>query len=293
MIDYKLLEALAYVVLEGGFERAAEKLHITQSAVSQRVKLLEEQVGQILVTRTVPPRTTRKGKRFLKHYMLVKNLEADLNLEKETDSHETFQTLSVGINADSLATWFFPAIDGFLKSHSIVLDIRVDDQDETHKMLRNGEVVGCISSEKKAVQGCRVAYVGTMNYRLCATPEFTEKYFKAGLSAEALKHAPSVIFNRKDDLQSRFFHQFFGRPATGLPVTYIPSSIEFSQAVINGFGYGMIPDLQGLDHITSGRLKDLAPDCHIKVNLYWHRWNLPSGLMDSFSKAIVKNSVIW
>ena len=54
-IDYKLLKALSVVVQEGGFEKASRVLHISQPAVSQRVKLLEEQTGQVLLTRTSPP----------------------------------------------------------------------------------------------------------------------------------------------------------------------------------------------------------------------------------------------
>ncbi len=58
MFDYKLIEAVAMVAREGGFDKAARAIHITQSAVSQRVKLLEELTGQVLIARTAPPRAT-------------------------------------------------------------------------------------------------------------------------------------------------------------------------------------------------------------------------------------------
>ena len=58
MLDYKLLEAFAMVIIEGGFEKASRRLHLTQSAISQRVKLLEDQYGQILLKRTSPPEPT-------------------------------------------------------------------------------------------------------------------------------------------------------------------------------------------------------------------------------------------
>ncbi|NOX34744.1 MAG: LysR family transcriptional regulator ArgP [Deltaproteobacteria bacterium] len=293
MLDYKLLEALACVILEQGFDKASRRLCITQSAVSQRVKLLEDQAGQVLVTRTMPPRPTPAGQRLLKHYMQVKTLEADLERQVEKKRNSKFKILSAGINADSLATWFFPAVSPFLKCHKVLLDLKVDDQDKTHKMLRNGEVSGCISSQSTPVQGCRATYIGTMTYRLAATPEFAGIYFSKNRDMENFKAAPAVIFNRRDDLHDQFFNMFFKTPMPEIPIHYVPSSEIFADMIINGAAYGMIPDLQALDHILAGRLTDLAPDCHIRVRLYWHRWNLSSQLLDDFSKIMVKNAVIY
>ncbi len=292
MFDYKLLEALAGVIHEKGFDKASQKLHITQSAVSQRIKLLEDQAGQVLVTRTIPPRATQDGKRLLKHYLQVKSLEAELKTSMASNADKDFQVFPVGINADSLATWFLPAIQPVLKKNNIVLDLKVDDQDETHKMLRNGDVSGCISSEKSPVQGCRATRIGTMTYRLAASTDFAEHYFKNGIHEKNVKNAPAVIFNRKDDLHDTFFKSYFKTIIKHIPVHYVPSSEKFVQMILDGFAYGMIPDLQGLDHIKSGHLVDLVPSCHIKVNLYWHRWNLNSSLLDQFSRSIVKNAVI-
>ncbi|RLC00019.1 MAG: LysR family transcriptional regulator ArgP [Deltaproteobacteria bacterium] len=292
MFDYKLLEALACVVHEQGFDKASGKLHITQSAVSQRIKLLEDQVGQVLVTRTAPPKATRDGKRLLKHYMQVKSLEADLEQSMETKGKKHFQVFPIGINADSLATWFFPAISTFLRDHKILLDLKVDDQNETHKMLRNGEVAGCISSEKTSVQGCRVTALGTMTYRLAATNHFVKEYFPQGLDELSVQTAPAVIFNRKDDLHAKCFKKRFKTHIMNIPVNYVPSSEKFAWMIMDGLAYGMIPDLQGLEHIKSGLLVDIAPTCHIGVKLYWHRWSLSSRFLDDFSRAIEKNEVI-
>lgn len=292
MLDYKLLEALAGVIHEKGFDKASQKLNITQSAVSQRIKQLEDQVGQVLLTRTVPPKATWDGKRLIKHYMQVKTLEADVERTMGKDKGNDFRVFPLGINADSLATWFFPAVGDFLKEHRILLDLKVDDQDETHKLLRNGEVFGCISSEKTPVSGCSVMLIGTMTYRLLAAKEFINTYFSEGLDEKSTEAAPAVIFNRKDDLQDLFFRGYFKKSIKNIPVHYVPSSEKFFQMVADGFAYGMIPDLQGLDLIRSGRLMEPAPSCPVKVNLYWHRWNLKSKLLDEFSRAIVKNAVI-
>lgn len=292
MFDYKLLEALAWVIHEKGFDKASQKLNITQSAVSQRIKLLEDQAGRILVTRTVPPGLTRDGKQLLKHYMQVKSLEADLEKTMATKGEKHFRFFPIGINADSLATWFFPAIEHLLKKGDILLDLKVDDQDETRKMLRNGEVSGCISSEKSPVQGCRVTPIGTMNYRLAATKDFIKQYFPRGMDEENVQNAPAVIFNRSDDLHDTFFKQYFEKDIKNIPVNYVPSLEMFARMIVNGQAYGMLPDLQGPEYYQSGQLVDMVPSCHIRVKLYWHCWSLKSKLLDEFSRSIVKNAVI-
>lgn len=296
MLDYKLLQALAIVIQEGGFDKAAQCLNITQSAVSQRIKLLEDQLGTLLVTRTVPPAPTPEGKNLLKHYIQVQSLEADLEQSLNPLAREAFQVFALGINADSLATWFFPAITSFLGENRVVLDLKVDDQEQTHKLLRNGEVAGCISSEKTPVQGCSVTPIGTMRYRMVATPEFAREYFPRGLGKDCLETSPAVIYNRRDDLHARFLKTYFQRFVPGgiqkIPIHYVPSSEKFVELILAGLAYGMVPDLQGLAHIKAGRLVDLAPGYHMGVDLYWHRWNLSSQLLDEFSKAIVKNAVI-
>ncbi len=297
MLDYKLLQALANVIQEGGFDKAAQRLNLTQSAVSQRIKLLEDQVGKLLVTRTVPPAPTAEGKNLLKHYLQVQSLEADLELSLKPLAGENFQVFALGINADSLTTWFFPAINSFLGENRVLLDLKVDDQEQTHKLLRNGEVSGCISSENTPVQGCSVTPIGTMNYRMVATPKFMGIHFPQGIGKDCLKTAPAVIYNRKDDLHARFLKTYFKKSANQkfiqkIPTHYLPSPEKFVGLILDGLAYGMVPDLQGLAHIKTGQLIDLAPDTHIGVDLYWHRWNLSSQLLDEFSKAIVKNAVI-
>ncbi len=292
MLDYKLIEALACVIQEAGFDKASRVLNITQSAVSQRIKQLEDQMGQILVTRTSPPCATDTGRNLLKHYMQVKHLEGDL-LEPVREGDDAFHTLAMGINADSLATWFYPSIEGFIHDNRILLDLKVDDQDETHLMLKRGEVAGCISSEKSAVQGCRAAFLGAMTYRFCATPAFTAQYFPHGVDADSLEKAPVVIFNRKDDLQDQFAHLRYNRRMSLSNIHYVPSSEIFARMIITGAACGMIPDLQSLSQVRSGDLLDLAPEHHIRVDLYWHRWNLDSLLLDQFSRAMIQHANIY
>ena len=170
MIDYRNLAALAAVVDEGGFEKAARVLNLTQSAVSQRIRALEEGLGLVLLVRVSPPTPTAAGRRLLALWRQVRRLEEDVLAEVGRGEGEAFSVLPVGVNADSLATWFLPALDDFLRAHDVLLDVRVDDQEVTHELLRAGEVAGCVSERAEAVQGCRVVPLGVKTYRLVASP---------------------------------------------------------------------------------------------------------------------------
>ncbi len=287
VLDYKLVEALALVVQDGGFDKAANALHITQSAVSQRVKLLEEQMGQILLARSTPPRLTSVGQNLVKHYLQVKQLEDDLFGEMANQVDKKYVSIAVALNADSLATWFLGAIHPFVSEEGILLDIRVDDQEQTHRLLKNGDVVGCISTKDQPLQGCRIEYIGRMNYNMLAAPDFAKKWFPTGLTLAEACRAPAIIFNRKDELHYKLFKLFLGEVPETMPVIYIPSSEKFGDAMAMGLGYGMLPFQQSEPLIRAGRLVDLAPDYTVSVKLYWHCWNLKSQPLVKFTQQLI------
>ena len=287
MHDYKLIEALAKVIECGGFERAARVLCITQSAVSQRLRQLEEGSGQILLSRTTPPQPTTAGRRLLKHYQQVKLLEEGLAAELSTGAVVGPTTLAIGINADSLASWFLNAIQPLLGDAKLLIDLRIDDQEQTHRYLREGEVVGCISTEATAMQGCRVEFLGRMNYRLLATPAFIDRWFPDGLQPAAAESAPAVIFNHKDKLHQRFFEQCIGSFSRRWPAHYIPALEQFLQAISAGYAYGMVPDWQSAALRQNGELSELLPGHELPIELYWHCWNLDSSPLRRFSQQLV------
>ncbi|WP_035042765.1 LysR family transcriptional regulator ArgP [Desulfovibrio sp. X2] len=303
MIDYRCLEALAVVVEEGGFEKGARVLHLTQSAVSQRIRALEEGLGQVLLVRSSPPAPTATGRRLLAHWRQVRRLEEDVLAEAmpgggELDGGRAFTTLPVGVNADSLATWFLPALDGFVREHRVLLDLRVDDQEATHEFLRDGEVVGCVSVRPEAMQGCRVVPLGSMGYRLVAAPDYRDWWCPDGLTPEAAAQLPLVIFNRKDDLHNKLLRQVLGGEPPPLRAHWLPSSEGFVTFIRQGHAAGMLPDAQSFPYLDAaagageghGSLVDLAPGCTVQVDLFWHCWNLRSPLLDELGEALVRGA---
>ncbi|MGD9941276.1 MAG: LysR family transcriptional regulator ArgP [Clostridia bacterium] len=287
MIDYRLLEAFAAVLDEGGFDRAANRLGITQSAVSQRIRALEDGMGRILVLRESPPRATLAGERLLRHYRQVAGLEdetiADLGIRGEAEFHH----LPIAVNADSLSVWFLDAVSPFLVESKTTLEIFVDDQDKTTRFLRAGTVVGCVASDKMDIQGFTATDIGAIRYNLVASPDFSQRWFPDGLDRASVTRAPIIHFNRDDTLQYRALSRILGTPPVVPPAHYVPSAEKLADAVLRGLGYAMIPERHALPEIRQGRLIELDPRGRLDTPLFWYRWNRPSRLLERISELIV------
>lgn len=290
MLDNRLIEALALVIQEGGFDKAAKALFITQSAVSQRVKQLEELTGQVLVVRTTPPQATLAGRKFLKHYLQVKRLEDDLMGGPYGTDRKAFTPIALGVNADSLAFWLLEAIHSFLRKEKALIDIRVNDQEKTHQMLRDGEVIGCISTQKHPIQGCLVEYLGRMNYRLVASVEFAGKWFPDGFVLKDVQQAPALIFDRNDELLYKLLCQALGELPGSIPAHYVPSVEKYAEFIALGHAYGALPDQQTRPLMNAGRVVDLLPGCVVSAKLYWHCWNLRSDILKKLTRNLIDNA---
>ncbi|MEZ0575433.1 LysR family transcriptional regulator ArgP [Halodesulfovibrio aestuarii] len=288
MIDYKQLEAFAAVVENGGFEKAATVLHITQSAVSQRIRLLEDRIGAMLIVRSTPVQPTAMGQKLLGHYKQVSLMEQDLFEDTLGKTVEEYITVPVGINADSLATWIPDTLQELLTTTNILVDIRLGDQDKTHDMLKNGEVVGCVSSQPGPMQGCKTVYLGKMIYVCCATPDFAEKWFPDGFIPDAVRKAPILTYDRTDEMNNEMLTRC-GIRAGEFPTHYVPDSHMFVDMCKKGLGYGMIPSLQIEEELRSKQLIPIVEKYSVTVRLYWHCWNLQTRhimmLTDAFEKV--------
>lgn len=292
MIDYKLLEAFAMVVREGGFEKAATVMNLTQSAISQRIRLLEERAGKVLLSRTSPPRPTEAGQRLIKHYLQVRLLEDSLEDDFSGNDKSISVRLSLGINADSLSSWFLPAIGDLLLDGKVLIDLYVDDQEQTHKLLRDGTVVGCISDKASSMQGCTVDYLGAMKYRLLARREFVSKWFPQGLNAISAENAPAVMFSRMDMLHYKILQEVLGRAVNVNAIHYVPSNEQFLKMISAGYAYGMVPDWQSETLRSSGEIIEVHNRASDVVEHYWHCWNIDSAPLKTLSSRLVDKAKI-
>ncbi|MBY5968942.1 LysR family transcriptional regulator ArgP [Halomonas denitrificans] len=269
MLDYKLLNALAAVLEHQGFERAARALGLTQSAVSQRVKLLEARLGQPVLIRGTPPTPTGLGRRLLNHVQQVRLLEAEL-IEEAPSLTVGYRQLRIAINADSLATWWPQAVGDYLKHQAITLDLVIEDQDVGLERMRKGEVAACLCASDTPVQGARVISLGAMRYRALASPDFLARHCPQGATAEALQHCPAIIFGPNDQLQHRFLD---AQGVTGPFPHHRCASVEgFIGLAKAGLGFGLVPDIQARRELAEGTLVDVVDGWHLDVPLFWHFW---------------------
>ena len=288
MLDYAALNALAAVVREGSFERAARALHVTPSAVSQRVRLLEERVGCALVVRGQPCKPTDTGRRMCQHMDRVRLLEQELTdtLPVLVADGPTRVPLPVAVNADSLATWFAPALAAFAAEAPVLVELSVDDQDHTAEWLRTGAVVAAVTSAARPATGCNSRPLGVMRYLAAASPAYVARYLAQGVGAGSLAQAPSLLFNTKDELQATWVRRLCHRHVE-LPRHTLPSPQAFVTAALAGMGWGMFPQEMVADHLTEGRLVELVPDTPLDVPLYWQTARAASGLLDGLTRQIV------
>ena len=284
MIDHRLL-AFEAVLQEGGFERAARRLALTQSAVSQRVKLLEAELGQVLLVRSKPVRPTPAGRRLLPYLAQLRLMEAEARRALSPRQVDGPLRLAVGVNADSLATWFIGAVAEVVRDEGIVLDCVVDDQDHTHALLADGEVLGCVSTRADPMRGCAAVRLGAMPYLCAGSPDFRALWFPQGLTATALARAPAIVFGHHDDMHEAFLLRNFGLDSRRYPHHVVPSSEGFMAFALAGLGYGFVPEIQARAHLARGELVDLAPERE-EVVLYWHHWQVQSPVMARLAQAI-------
>jgi len=288
IFDSAALECLAAIVEEGGFERAAIRLSITQSAVSQRLRALEAQVGTVLLVRTRPTRPTGAGRLLLKHAMQMRLLRADLEGDLQDlapGASREEDRVSIAINADSIATWALKALDPLVTA-GLPLEIITDDQDFTHEWLREGQVLGCVTTLQAALRGCKVLALGAMHYVAVASAAYARAHCPQGLTASNFREIPFIAFNRKDDSPAEFVASALGLRRVALNQRFVPSSDGQVHAALAGWGVAVLPRLRVQNQLESGALVNVAPTHSLPVDLYWHCWNLDSPVIDRLTAAL-------
>ncbi|NGN95675.1 ArgP/LysG family DNA-binding transcriptional regulator [Nocardioides sp. KC13] len=283
-LDPTQLETLVVIAEEGTFDAAARRLHITPSAVSQRIRALERAAGQVLVRRTTPCTPTEAGEPLIRQGRQLRLLlaEAAATLRTGDADDDTVVDLSVVVNADTLATWFRPVLDEVATWDRTALRITVEDQGYSADALRRGEVLAAVTSEPKPVQGCTVEPLGRLRYTPGATPALVERYRKGrGIDWSAM---PMIVFNEKDHLQDEVLA---AHGATRPPVVHrVPSSHDFHEAIRRGLGWGMLLDAQAAADLASRTTIPLPGAKPIDIQLFWQRWRLDSIALDDLSEAV-------
>lgn len=288
MLDPAQLAALAAVHRRGSFDLAAAGLHVTPSAVSQRIKALEETTGTLLIRRGQPCTATDAGLRLIRHHDEVALLERTLAADLPGLSAGP-ATLRIAVNADSLATWVIPALaatTGFL------FDLVIDDQDVSQDWLKRGEVVAAVTSHPGPLQGCDTVALGALRYRATASPAYIRHWFPGGPTAAALAAAPALTFSDKDRLQDLWITRQTGGTArrAAFPSHRMASSQAFVDACLHGLGWGLNPEPLVAHHLAQGMLAELAPDSGYDVPLHWQFTRLAAPALAPVTDAICRSA---
>ena len=289
MLDYAALSALAAVVRQGSFERAAAALGVTPSAVSQRVRALEERVGVVLVLRGQPCLPTEAGAQLCAHVERVRLLEgevAGLLPSLAGAGQDGPMTLRVAVNADSLGTWFMPAAAAFARDTGALLDFVLDAEEHTAGRLRGGEVLAAVTADPEPVQGCRTRPLGALRYVAAASPAGLRAWFPDGPTPGALATAPVLRFDRRDALQARWAREVAGVDLAA-PTHWLPSTHGFVDACLAGLGWGLHPVALVEGHLAAGRLVELAPGHRLDVPLHWQFARIGARALADLTRAVV------
>lgn len=286
-LDYKWIEALDAIVYQGSFERAAEHLFVSQSAISQRIKQLEKFLAQPVLIRSQPPKPTPIGKKLLGLYRRVRLLEHEILPELKNDTSTRLVQLSLATNADSLATWLLPALQNVMKQRQVELKLTIYGEYRSIEKLKSGEVTGAISLESQPIPGCRADYLGRIDYVCVASPEFYQRYFSKGVNNQTLAKAPAVSYDQYDDLHKTFLTEHFNVNPDSVIHHNISSSEAFLKVALAGVAYCLIPRLQITDELDRGVLVDVTPGFLMSHRIYWHHWQLETGVLQEISHAIV------
>ena len=285
------VRTLLAVVDEGTFDAAASALHVTPSAVSQRVKALEQRTGRVLLLRTKPVRTTESGEVVVRFARQLARLERDARAELGMSGAGEATRVSIAVNADSLATWFLGALTRVPRALRVCFELRREDEDHTAALLREGLVMAAVTSSPDAVPGCSVRALGRMRYLPVASPEFREAFLSGGSLRDALAEAPVVTFDRLDDFQDSFVRRLRRGQGGASPVRHlVPTSEGFVEAVAAGLGWGMVPEMQAAPLLSAGRLVNFAPERAVDVPLYWQQWKLDSPALAAVAGAVMETA---
>lgn len=279
-IDGQQLAAFAAVIEHGSFDAAAARLHVTPSAVSQRIKALEQRVGQVLVVREKPCVATPAGVPLLRLAAQTALLEAEA-LGEMAGGTGGAPRIAMAVNADSMATWFSAVFDAL---DDVLFDIRIEDQDHSARLLREGVVMGAVTTERTPVSGCRVQPLGVMRYVPVASSAYRDRYLPDGFTAAAAAQAPSLAWNRDDALQDMLVRRVFRRDIIR-PQHYVPTAEGFGAAVLAGLGWGMFPEALAQPHLDDGSFVRITK-AHLDVPLFWQCWKLDSPIVARITQAV-------
>jgi LysR family transcriptional regulator, chromosome initiation inhibitor len=117
----------------------------------------------------------------------------------------------------------------------VLFDIRIEDQDHSARLLREGVAMGAVTTERTPVPGCRLQPLGVMRYIPVASRSYIKRHLPDGFTGHAVSTAPSLAWNRDDALQDELVRKTFRRHFAR-PQHFVPTAEAFGAALRAGLG---------------------------------------------------------
>jgi len=187
-LEFRHLRTIKAIHEEGGLARAADRLHITQSALSHQIKGLEDQAGmELFVRRSKPMKLSAAGLRLLRLAEQVLPQVAAVEEEFRAMQQGKIGRLHIAIECHACFEWLLPVLEQFrIAWPDVDVDIRPGLQFEALPALMREEVDLVISSDPEALPGVdftplfdyEPVFVASSEHPLAAKPFITPEDFR-------------------------------------------------------------------------------------------------------------------
>jgi len=254
-IEFNDLALLNAIYQYGSFAKAAEKIHRSRSAVSQKIQKLEHQLGYKIFDRQTPkPQFTPKGQFLLeKGWHIIKQMEqlsgAMALIEEgfETEFSIAYDDILSCDGILSLIKDFQTAISSSIsiKLHREVLNGTWDALVQNRAMLAIGA-----AGEPPLNLACKQKNLGSTQFVFAMAPSHPLAMIKNPLSQQDIAAACSIVIS---DTSQQLTQRSVGTIA-GQTIVCVPNMDAKIQAQMQGIGVGYLPKHRILHHLANGAL---------------------------------------
>ena len=260
MVDLRSLEVFFWVVKLGGFSRAAERLHMTQPGVSQRVSQIEARYDVRLLDRSShrSPLPTAKGLEVYAFAERMLSLHADLTACL-AETVGLSGTVRLGVAETLVHTILGTLVRELHARHPrITPEITVTITPDLREALLNGELDVALMVGSLDEPHVRNVTLGEHEMVWVAAPELP---IETGcLSLAALALWPILSYPR-GSLPHAQIETLFSRPDLPSPRIFANSSIaSILRMAMDGIGIGILPHAVVAQDLASGRLRRVEVD---------------------------------
>jgi DNA-binding transcriptional LysR family regulator len=254
-MDLRQLEMFQAIVEAGSFTKAGQRLHVSQSAISRQITLLEEELGvQVLMRSNKRVFLTEAGKTLLKHcHRIFRDFEEAV-LEVAQDEQSSRGSLRVG-GGMSVCTYLLPHILKEYKTRypHVQLTVTTGTTEPTIQKIRNNEIdVGVLSMPVES-HDLQVESVFREEMMVVTSPTHPLTRKKA-ITPEDLATTPLILFERGSNTR-KVIDRFFEEQGLSPAIVMEMENVEIIKPLVEiGLGITIIPYQSIVREVEAGRL---------------------------------------